>query len=431
MDTLPKPAVAVETKKRVALRVFGVGNAGITIIERMAEDGPAAETFVAVNPDAQRLAASSIAEKLHLESRPLRGLGSGGDPERARSLAEEHAEKLQAYCQEKDVIFIVAGLGGGAGSGISPVIARLAKDAGALVLALVTLPFDCEGSRRRGVAAEAAEELRDVVDALICLPNQRVFGLLQEQTCVLDAFNLTNQMLADCGRSIWRLLTHSGPIEIHWPDLCDLLRGEHTDCAFAVVEAAGATRSREVVDKLLAHPLLEEGRMLTGCQGMLVSLMGGPDLTMTEIDRVMQELSSRCGSAQVIMGAIVDESFRERLTVTVITVRPPSESPESLSGSRRSGENLDQQLIKGSGRPRPGSRFVPPPPALPPDQVQQMLARQGATRPGSRKALPRFRQAQLPLEIVSKGRFDKSEPTIHKGEDLDVPTYIRRGVSLN
>jgi len=433
MDNLPQPEPSAgKIKKDLAVKVVGIGNGGLKIIEQMLEDGPSQACFVAINSEAQPLAQSVICEQVTLETRPLRGLGSGGDPERGRALAEEHADKLKSLCQDQEAIFIVAGLGGGAGSGMAPVLTRVAKEAGALVLAFVTLPFGCEGSHRQRCAEEALEEIRDWADAVICLPNQKVFGLISENTSVLEAFALTNQLLADCARSLWRLLTHNGLIEIHLSDLCELLKKEHSECAFAVAEAAGATRSREVMDKLLAHPLLDGGALLADCEGVLVSVIGGPDLTMTEIDRIMQEINSRCHGASVIMGAVIDEAFRERLRVTIIAMRKAADERTETDAKPRGGtEELDRQLLNGSPTCRPGSRFVPPPPSLAPEQVQQMLARQGNNRLRGRKVMPKFRQAHLPLEIVSKGRFDKSEPTIHKGEDLDVPTYIRRGVSLN
>ena len=402
----------------------------MSVIQRMMDGGPHPDTFVAVNAEGTGLAECSAPHKIHLETTLLRGMGSGGDPERGRALAEEHAEKLKSILQGLEVVFIVSGLGGGTGSGISPVIARLAKEAGALVLCFVSVPFECEGSCRARAAEHSLEELREVSDAVICLPNQKIFGLINETTSVLESFRLTHELLADCARSLWRLLANPGILELRLSELCQLLRGECTDCVFAVAEAAGATRSRVVMDKLLAHPLLDGGTILAECDSVLVSLVGGPDLTMTEIDRIMQELNTRCGDAQVHMGAAIEEVFRERLALTVIAVRKSDEASEKSSAPRGVTEEFNRQLLNGPTA-RPGSRFVPPPPALPPEQVQQMLAQQGGGRSRPRRTVPKFRQTQLPLEIVSKGRFDKSEPTIHKGEDLDVPTYIRRGVSLN
>jgi cell division protein FtsZ len=146
----------------------------------------------------------------------------------------------------------------------------------------------------------------------------------------------------------------------------------------------------------------------------------------------MEQVNRQCEHAQVIMGAAIDEAFKERLAVTLIAARKSAECERlSEAGAAGSGEELAAQLLPQSSTARRGSRFLPPAPALPPDQLQQLLARQGRGGSRPRKGLPKLRQGQLPLEIVSKGRFDKSEPTIHKGEDLDVPTYIRRGVALN
>jgi cell division protein FtsZ len=339
--------------------------------------------------------------------------------------------KLKALCEDVDVVFILAGLGGGAGTGISPVLARAAKEAGALVLGFVTTPFACEGSRRQRLAQHGLAELKSSADGVICLPNQKVLKLIDENTSVLETFKITNQLLADGVRGLWRLLTHKGLIEIHFPDLAALLRDRHAESAFAVAEAMGPTRSREVMDKLLAHPMLDGGQMLGESEAVLVSLIGGPDLTMAEVNRVMEQVNRQCEHAQVIMGAAIDESFAERLAVALIAARSNPEPEAGETAVAGSGEELGQQLLPRSTTARPGSRFVPPAPALPPEQVQQLLTRQ--TRAGSRprKSTARLRQTQLPLEIVSKGRFDKSEPTIHKGEDLDVPTYIRRGVALN
>ena len=425
-------AVVETARKSISVKVFGVGGAGINVMELMLKDSLPGVGFVAVNTDAQSLAASSAIEKVHLETQPLRGLGTGGDPDRGRALAEEQAPKLKSLCEGADAVFILAGLGGGAGTGISPVLAGAAKEAGALVLGFVTTPFDCEGGRRQRLAQYGLAELKAAADGVISLPNQKVFKMIDENTSVLETFKITNDFLAAGVRGVWRLLMHKGLIEIHFSDLAALLRDRHGESCFAVAEAMGPTRSREVMDKLLAHPMLEDGQMLGESDAVLVSLMAGPDLTMAEVNRVMEQVNRQCEHAQVIMGAAIDEAFKERLVVTLIAARKGAEpEPMGEAGAAGSGEGLAAQLLPQSSAARRGSRFLPPAPTLPPDQLQQLLARQGRGGSRPRKSLPKLRQGQLPLEIVSKGRFDKSEPTIHKGEDLDVPTYIRRGVALN
>ncbi|MCX6921682.1 MAG: cell division protein FtsZ [Verrucomicrobia bacterium] len=433
MNTSAQNDAVIETdRKNICVKVFGVGGAGINVMELMLKDSLPGVSFVAVNTDAQSLAASSASEKVHLETQLLRGLGTGGDPDLGRALAVEQLPKFKSLCAGADVIFILAGLGGGAGTGISPVLACAAKEVKALVLGFVTTPFDCEGAHRQRLAQQGLAELKSAADGVISLPNQKVFKMIDENTSVRETFKITSEFLAAGVRGVWHLLMHKGLIDIHFADLAALLRDRHADSCFAVAEAIGPTRSREVIDKLLAHPMLDGGQMLADSEAVLVSLMGGADLTMAEVNRVMEQINRHCEHSQVIMGAAIDEAFNERLTVTLIAARKSVEcGAAGQTCPTGDGEELVAQLLPRSTVPRPSSRFVPPAPALPPDQVQQLLARQGRGGSRSRKSSSQMRQGQLPLEIVSKGRFDKSEPTIHKGEDLDVPTYIRRGVALN
>lgn len=426
MENPPLPQPPTPQPTTVSAKFFGIGNAGASVLQQLKSGGLEPSMFVAVNTES--LDSCCAAEKLRLETIPLRGLGSGGDPERGRTMAEEHGEKLKELCQGANVVFIVAGLGGGAGTGISPVIARVAREAGALVLAFVTLPFECEGSRRQRLAQQGLQELRENADGVICLPNQKVSSVLEQDVSVLEAFRAAGGLLAEGILGIWRLLTHKGLIEIHPAELCNLLRDGHTESVFATAEATGPTRSREVLDKLLAHPLLDRGEILSESSAVLVSILGGPDLTMTEVNRIMEDINAKCAQAQVLMGAALDADYSERLAVTLVAGRPTE--PEHPA-ARGEAEDLPAQLLPRISPTRPHSRFVPPAPSLGPDKVQQMLDRQGSPGSRPRRSRPKLRQSQLPLEIVSKGRFDKSEPTIHKGEDLDVPTYIRRGVALN
>jgi cell division protein FtsZ len=410
------------------VKVFGVGSAGVTMLDTLNGEDFAGAGFVAVNTDASSLASSSAALKIQLETRLLRGLGTGGDPERGRTIAEEQFATLKTACEGADVVFVVAGLGGGAGSGISSVLARAAKETGALVLAFVTLPFTCEGNRRQQQAQSGLDQLKSVADGVICLPCQKTFKLIDENTSVLDTFRITDGLLLESVRGVWRLLTRPGLIRIHFDDLCAMVRDGHSESVFASVEATGPARAREVVEKLIAHPLLDEGRALAEADAVLVSLMGGRELTMAEVNRVMEQIGRQCEHAQIIMGAAVDETLKNRLSVTVIAAKPDAAARTGPPDVAAAGDASDQTISRGATA-RPGSRCGSTATALTSEQREQMVARHAGGR--GRKAGPKLRQAQLPLAIISKGRFDKSEPTIHKGEDLDIPTYVRRGVALN
>jgi cell division protein FtsZ len=424
-NTAPTP------QQKITIKAFGVGNAGISMMQRLLDSGVEGVEFIAVNTDPASLLGSSASQKIHLETRLMRGLGTGGDPERGQAVAQEAEGKLKEICQGAGLVFIIAGLGGGAGTGISSVLARLAREAGAVALGFVTTPFDCEGRRRQNAAQEGLEALREAVDAVICLPNQKVFKLIDENTSVVSTFKLIGDLLADGVRGVWRLLAHPGLLDVHFADFCAMMRDRHMESSFASIEAIGATRSREAIDKLLAHPMLDGGQMLAEAEAVLVSLIGGPDLTMTEVNRVMEEVQGRCDGAHVMMGAAIDEKFCERLAITVIVARKGQAPDENQERVRTKPEELETQLLSQMATAKPKSRLVPPAPDLPPDKVEQLLSRQRLAGTRGRKATAKMRQGQLPLEIISKGRFDKSEPTIHMGEDLDVPTYIRRGISLN
>jgi cell division protein FtsZ len=408
-------------------KIFGIGTAGLALIERLIPTLQGA-SFVAIDTDSGSLGASSASAKLHLENKLLRGLGSGGDPERAEAIAKESAAQIKTLCEGAPVIFIIAGLGGGSGTGISPVVANIARESGALVVAFVSLPFDCEGRRRQNLAREGLEQLQEAADIVICLPNQKVFKLIDENTSVRDTFRITNDLLTEGVRGVWRLLAHKGLIEVQLADFCALLRGRHCDSSFATAEASGPTRSRDAIEKLLAHPMLDNGELLTDSAAVLVSLVSGPTLSMSEVNRVMEQIQRHCEHSQVLMGAAIDEAMGDNLAVTVVAARKAQEKSETFRGEQ--AEELDTQLLSRSTPSRSTSRFVPPPPSLPPEKMEQMLKNQpGASR--IRKKQIKMLQGQLPLDIVSKGRFEKSEPTIIHGEDLDVPTYIRRGISLN
>ena len=418
---------ALESIQARTIKIIGVGSAGVTMLDLLNRADFTGAGFVALNTEAPSLAASSAAVKIQLETKLLRGLGTGGDPERGGAIAEEQFATLKSACEGADVVFVVAGLGGGAGSGISPVLARAAKKAGALVLGFVTLPFACEGNRRQQQAQSGLDQLKSVADGVICLPCEKTFKLIDENTSVLDTFRITDSLLVESVRGVWRLLTRPGLIQIHFNDLCALVRDRHSESVFATVEAAGPARAREVVDKLIAHPLLDEGRALAESDAMLVSLMGGKDLTMAEVNRVMEQIGRYCERAQIIMGAVVDETLKNRLSVTVIAAKqnPVAMELPPLGGAGDSSETMNSRGMTA----RPGLRCGSPSPGLTPEQREQILTQRAGGR--GRKGGPKMRQAQLPLAIITKGRFDKSEPTIHKGEDLDIPTYVRRGVALN
>jgi cell division protein FtsZ len=415
---------AAALKKVIRIKVCGVGGAGCNAADFIGESKPDGVEFLLVNTDAQALAALTLPDKWVLGEKRARGLGTGGDPEMGRAAAEDDTERLRAFCEGADIIFILTGLGGGTGTGAAPVLARVARETGALVLGMATMPFDFEGGRRQRQAEAGLDQLKAAADAVICLPNQKLLKLLDEKTSVVEAFKISNKLMADGLDGIRRLLTQTGLINIDFADLCSVTKGRHVASAFATAEAGGEKRGEQVVEKLLAHPLLDGGQVFTESDAVLVSMAGGPDLTMSEINKVMEPIHRQCENAHLILGAVIDEALAGRLSVTLIASRhraadSAAAAPPAVPAA--------MQFLDPAATARPATRLVTPAPELTNEKKEQIYARQTGH---SRKKFSRL-QKELPLEIVFKGRFEKSEPTIRGGEDLDLPTYIRRGVALN
>ncbi|MBN2507791.1 MAG: cell division FtsZ family protein [Verrucomicrobia bacterium] len=416
----------------VTIRVLGVGDAGCNVAAHLARDPLPHVSFAGLNTNARALAQTVLPTQLSLGARMMRGLGTGGDPERGRAAAEVDMAGIRGLCEGADIVFLVVGLGGGTGTGAGPVVARAAREQGALVLVAAILPFACEGQRRQRQAQIGLHDLKKAADVVICVPNQNVFKLIDDGTSLLHAFALTNELVAQGLRGIWRLLSKPGLLNADFADLCALTQGKHAESALATAEASGENRVQAALDQIRSHPLLESGQALSNAAGVLVSLSGGPGLAMSEVHRLMEEINQQAENAHVVLAASLDDTLGDRLQVTLIASRPGAgEPPAAAAPSEESliAPEIQSQLVEPLSSPRPASRFLPPPPELTAEQTEQLWTQQEGC--GGRRLKSRFRQGQLPLEIVSKGRFEKSEPTIHRGEDLDVPTYVRRGVALN
>src|SRR5256886_9174201 len=369
-------------REEFSLKVLGVGGAGCNAVEHIARQRAAQSEFAdvrlaAVNTDLQSLLDLSVECVMPLGATRTRGLGAGGDPDVGRTAAEEDTEQLRQLCAGAEVVVIVTGLGGGTGTGASPVVARVAKEAGALVLAIATLPFECEGARRQRQAQAGLEELKETADAVLCLPNQRVIKLIDENTSLIETFKITNDLLAQGLRGIWRLLARAGIINVDFADLCAVVRGQHAESSFACAEAQGEHRAREVVEKLVASPWLEGGTVLHEAESVLVSIVAGSDLTMAEVNRVMSQINHACEYAHIIMGAAVEAELGDRLSVTAIAARRPqreSEAADAVAAAAilREGDGVtskrmacetveasafDVQCIEKNPPTRPPSRF--------------------------------------------------------------------------
>jgi cell division protein FtsZ len=436
-QTMEKKPVAVS---RIRLKILGIGGAGGHTVTQIAASRSQSGALlndvglVAINTDVQSLDEIAGAEKLQVGAAVTHGLGAGGEPEIGMRAAQSDAEKIAGLCRNTDVVFLATGLGGGTGTGAGPVVARLAKEQGALVLAFVTLPFSFEGERRRQQALSGLEQLKAHADAVICIPNDKIFKIVGDDASVVAAFKRADENVILGVQSVWQLLSRKGLINLDFADLRATLGAKHCDGLFSYGEASGPNRVRDAVKNLLENPLLDGGDVLAKAEGLLVSVLGGPDLTLADVQKAVDPITRHASRAHVIMGAAIDEAYRGKLAVTVIAaanilprrVVPQPASTKPMTFPRPGDAALDRGVV-GRVPPR-GAEPTPAEVSGPTKPVKTAAANtEGAAVP---KLSSKPKQETLPLEGVSRGRFDKSEPTLHNGEDLDVPTFIRRGVSV-
>ena len=422
-------------KHKLRLKIVGIGGAGGHTVNQIAAARAQGNhllegvDLVVINTNRQALDEINATEKVQIGTAVTHGLGAGGEPEIGARAAQNNAERIEALFQNTDMIFIVAGLGGGTGTGASPVVARLAKEQGALVLAFVALPFSFEGDRRKQQALAGLEQLKMQADAVICIPNDKIFKIVGEGASVVDAFKHANENVILGVQAIWQLLSRQGLINLDFADLRATLGSKHCDGLFSHGEAEGPNRARDAVKALLENPLLDGGDVLSKAEGILVSILGGPDLTLTDVQKAVEPITRQANRARVIMGAAIDETYRGKLAVTVIAaanIQPRRAVPQTVSTKPTTFVRPGDTALSRNARhaaPKPIAEDVAPKGLNPFGVVAVATA-------AAQKSPSKPKQETLPLEGVSRGRFDKSEPTLYNGEDLDVPTFLRRGVSL-
>jgi cell division protein FtsZ len=298
------------------IRVVGVGGAGLNAVNRMIEAGISQVEFIAINTDIQQLKTCEAPIKLHIGRELTQGLGSGSDPDIGRRAAEEAEDQIKHVLRGSDMVFVTAGEGGGTGSGAAPIVARLAKDVGALTVGIVTMPFRFEGTRRRAQAESGAEELRGVCDTVIIIPNDRLLDVLDRSTSMLDAFRIADDVLRQGVQGICDLITMPGLINLDFADVRTIMTSAGS-ALMGIGFATGENRAQEAAERALRSPLIDTE--LVGARGILLSIAGGEDLTLLEVNEAAEVI--RRGATEdtnIIFGATIDERLAGQLWVTVI-----------------------------------------------------------------------------------------------------------------
>jgi cell division protein FtsZ len=302
------------------IKVLGVGGGGGNALSTMiAEDDIVGVEFIALNTDAQALLSHSADIKIQIGENLTKGLGSGGDPEVGRQAAEESREKIREQLEGADMVFIAAGEGGGTGTGAAPIIAEISREVGALTVAVVTRPFAFEGARRKVSAGQGIDSLRDKVDTLIVIPNQKVLEIIDTKVSVLEAFKKVNSILHQGVKGIAELITTPGLINVDFADVRSIMQDAGT-ALMGIGTAGGENRTINAVKQAIASPLLESS--IQGAKGVLFNIVGGPDLSMSEVDEAASVIAQTVDpDADIIFGAVINDHMVDQVRVTVIATR--------------------------------------------------------------------------------------------------------------
>ena len=386
----------VEHKRFATLKVIGVGGAGGNAVNRMISSSLTGVDFIVANTDAQVLAESSALNKVQIGRNLTKGLGAGGDPEVGRRAAQEDADALAEILEGADMVFVTAGMGGGTGTGAAPVIAEIAREQGSLTVAVVTRPFTFEGRRRRQQAEQGLEELREKVDTLITIPNDRLLQVVARETPVERAFEVADQVLLEATRGISDLITVPGLVNLDFADVRTVMQSRG-NALMGTGRGSGERRATEAAQAAISSPLLDD-ISITGAEAILVNITGGKDLTLHEVDEAATAILAAAGDdANVIFGAVIDPETEGEVTVTVIAtgfaMNPARERPLVVSAAQA---------------PRREARIIEP--ASFPDESRIL-----ETPAWSRRAVAGFGRAQV-----------APAPAPAVNENLDVPAFMRK-----
>lgn len=306
----------IEIEQYAHIKVIGVGGGGSNAVNRMVEAGVKGVEFIAVNTDAQALHMSCADIKIQIGTKLTKGLGAGANPEVGRKAAEESVEELKKNIVGADMVFVTAGMGGGTGTGAAPIVAELAKDSGALTVGVVTKPFSFEGRRRELYAEKGIELLKDKVDTLIVIPNDRLYQVVEERTPIVEAFRIADDVLRQGVQGLSDLITTSGLINLDFADVQTIMK-ETGSALMGIGRAKGETRAADAAKQAITSPLLETS--IDGAKGVILNITGGDNLSMFEAGeaaRVIKEYADK--DVNLIYGLVINAQMQDEVSVTVI-----------------------------------------------------------------------------------------------------------------
>ncbi|MBS9371694.1 cell division protein FtsZ [Rhodococcus sp. B50] len=398
------------------IKVVGIGGGGVNAVNRMIEQGLKGVEFIAVNTDAQALLMSDADVKLDVGRELTRGLGAGADPEVGRKAAEDHKDEIEEVLKGADMVFVTAGEGGGTGTGGAPVVASIARKLGALTVGVVTRPFSFEGKRRGGQADTGIQTLRESCDTLIVIPNDRLLQLGDAAVSLMDAFRSADEVLLNGVQGITDLITTPGLINVDFADVKGVMSGAGS-ALMGIGSSRGEGRAIKAAEAAINSPLLEAS--MEGARGVLLSIAGGSDLGLFEINEAASLVQEAAHiDANIIFGTVIDDSLGDEVRVTVIAAGfeggTPARRPVEV-GQQQPGQSQQPQQQQPSGRPgaigvaRAGELGRPEREAVEPTPVRDPAPVAGGQPPAGGNNAPRS------VDIDDDG-----------DDDVDVPIFMRR-----
>ncbi|MBS5749562.1 MULTISPECIES: cell division protein FtsZ [Actinotignum] len=373
------------------IKVIGVGGGGVNAVDRMIQDGLAGVEFIAVNTDGQSLVKSEAETKLDIGREVSKGLGAGADPSVGKRAAEENVEVIQSALEGADMVFVTAGEGGGTGTGAAPVVAKVARDLGALTVGVVTRPFEFEGAQRANNASMGIAELRQAVDTLIVIPNDRLLEIAEEDLTIIEAYHLADEVLRSGVKGISDLITIPGLVNLDFADVKAIMKDAGT-ALMGIGSASGEDRAVRATESAISSPLLEAS--IDGAHGVLISFLAGADFGMKELASASKMVKEAVDpNANIIVGQIIDESLGDEVRVTVIAAGFDEARDHLLQmdGVPAGHDAVEPIEDLAPVEPEPEVEAVASPahpvasPAYTPAQPE---AQPAAQRPGTHRAIP-------------------------------------------
>ncbi len=402
-------ALRSDSENFALIRVIGVGGGGSNAVNRMIRAEMMGVEFIALNTDAQALLQSDAPHKIRIGDKITRGLGAGGDSAIGQRAAEEDADKISSALEGSDMVFITAGLGGGTGSGAAPVVAELAKAAGALTIGVVTKPFTFEGAKRKLSAEKAAEELKGKVDTLITIPNDRLRDVVQKNTSILDAFRVVDDVLRQGVQGISDIITVPGLINLDFADVRAIMK-DAGSALMGIGRATGENRAVEAARQAIASPLLEVN--ITGAQGILFNVTGSSNLSLYEVTEAAEEIRAAADpEANIIFGTSFNEKLGEEVMITVIAT--------GFDGRRQVSRSASHA---GAAAPADSTTRVPR------DFLEELERQRTQLNDAGVPDAPNSRPDEAAAKSGGRsvGEAAPVKRAAYDADDLEIPSFLRR-----